>query len=131
MSTIKANTLLAADGSTTTQPSIPALDKRMAKAWVNFNGQGTVAIKDSYNVSSITDGGAGIYTVNFTNAMANTDYSVSTGAFYNGTGFDDPLIVAQDDSQTTTTTALPIYVYRPMSSALTDVYKCFLQVFGD
>ena len=131
MSTIKANTLLHSDGSTTTQPSIPALDKRMAKAWVSFNGQGTVAIRSSYNVSSITDGGAGIYTVNFTNAMANTDYSVSTGAFYNGTGFDDPLIVAQDNSQTTTTTALPIYVYRPMSSALTDVYKCFLQVFGD
>ena len=33
MSTIKANTLLHSDGSTTTQPSIPALDKRMAKAW--------------------------------------------------------------------------------------------------
>ena len=55
MSTIKANTLLHSDGSTTTQPSIPALDKRMAKAWVTFNGNGTVAIRHSYNVSSVVD----------------------------------------------------------------------------
>tara|TARA_R110002153_G_scaffold227876_1_gene380610 strand:+ start:503 stop:904 length:402 start_codon:yes stop_codon:yes gene_type:complete len=77
MSTIKANTLLAADGTSTTQPSIPALDKRFATAWVNFNGQGTVAIRDSYNVSSITDGGTGRYTANFTTAMTNANYSAS------------------------------------------------------
>ena len=75
MSTIKANTLLHSDGSTTTQPSIPALDKRMAKAWVNFNGTGTVAIRDSYNVSSITDNGTGNFDVNFTTAMSNASYA--------------------------------------------------------
>jgi len=73
MSTIKANTLLHSDGSTTTQPSIPALDKRMAKAWVNFSAQDTV-IRDSYNVSSVTDNGLGRHTANFTTAMANTNY---------------------------------------------------------
>jgi hypothetical protein len=45
-----------------------------AKAWVNFNGTGTVAIRGSYNVSSVTDNGTGQYTVNFTNAMPNTNY---------------------------------------------------------
>lgn len=45
-----------------------------AKAWVNFNGTGTVAIRASYNVSSITDNGTGDYTVNFTNAFADTNY---------------------------------------------------------
>ena len=74
MSTIKANTLLHSDGTTTTQPSIPALDKRMATAWVNFNGTGTVAIRDSYGVSSITDLGPGEYQVIFTTAMANANY---------------------------------------------------------
>jgi hypothetical protein len=59
MSTISANTFLAADGTPTTEPSIPALDQRMAKAWVNFNGTGTVAILSSYNISSITDLGVG------------------------------------------------------------------------
>jgi len=79
MSTIKANTLLHSDGTTTTQPSIPALDQRMAKAWVNFNGEGTVAINSAYNVSSITDNAQADYTVNFTNSMANANYSFSLG----------------------------------------------------
>lgn len=48
-----------------------------AKAWVNFNGTGTVAIRASYNVSSITDNGTGDYTVNFTNAMPNANYCVN------------------------------------------------------
>ena len=46
------------------------------RAWVNFNGTGTVAIRASGNVSSITDNGAGDYTVNFTSAMPDANYSV-------------------------------------------------------
>jgi hypothetical protein len=49
------------------------------RAWVNFNGTGTVAIRASGNVSSITDNGTGDYTVNFTTAMPDTNYSVVTG----------------------------------------------------
>jgi hypothetical protein len=69
-----------------------------AKAWVNFNGTGTVAIRASFNVSSITDNGTGDYTVNFTTAMVDANYSVggyvqqaSVNAFLvgdpNGTAF--------------------------------------------
>ena len=47
------------------------------RAWVNFNGTGTVAIRASGNVSSITDNGTGDYTVNFITAMPDTKYSVS------------------------------------------------------
>jgi hypothetical protein len=47
------------------------------RAWVNFNGTGTVAIRGSGNVSSITDNGTGDYGVNFTNAMPDTNYSVA------------------------------------------------------
>jgi hypothetical protein len=46
------------------------------RAWVNFNGTGTVAIRGSGNVSSITDGGTGQYTVNFTTAMPDTNFAV-------------------------------------------------------
>lgn len=46
------------------------------RAWVNFNGTGTVAIRDSANVSSITDRGSGTYTVNFTTAMVDANYAV-------------------------------------------------------
>lgn len=54
-----------------------------AKAWVNFNGTGTPAIRGSFNVSSITDNGTGDYTVNFTTAMPNANYcaSVTSGGF--------------------------------------------------
>jgi hypothetical protein len=48
-----------------------------ARAWVNFNGTGTVAIRASGNVSSITDNGTGTYTVNFTTAMPDVNYAVS------------------------------------------------------
>jgi hypothetical protein len=51
-----------------------------AKAWVNFNGSGTVAIRGSFNVSSITDHSAGQYSVNFTNALTDANYSVVVSA---------------------------------------------------
>jgi len=57
----------------------------MARAWVNFNGTGTVAIRSSGNVTSITDNGTGDYTVNFTTAMSDTSYS-PVGVGTNGTG---------------------------------------------
>jgi hypothetical protein len=49
------------------------------KAWVNFNGTGTVAIRGSFNVSSITDLGTGTYRVNYTNSLADTNYAASGG----------------------------------------------------
>jgi hypothetical protein len=48
----------------------------ISKAWVNFNGTGTVSIRSSFNVSSITDNGTGDYTVNFTNPLTDTNYAV-------------------------------------------------------
>ena len=54
------------------------------RAWVNFNGTGTVAIRASGNVSSITDNGTGDYTVNFTVAMVDANYSVSNVSMRNG-----------------------------------------------
>jgi uncharacterized protein (AIM24 family) len=47
------------------------------RAWVNFDGTGTPAIRESGNVTSITDNGTGLYTVNFTTAMPDTNYAVS------------------------------------------------------
>lgn len=51
-----------------------------ARAWVNFNGTGTVAIRASGNVSSITDNGTGDYTINFTTAMSDANYGVTGSA---------------------------------------------------
>ncbi len=52
----------------------------MCRAWVNFNGTGTVAIRGSGNVSSITDNGTGTYIVNFTIPMPDTNYSCAGSA---------------------------------------------------
>jgi hypothetical protein len=51
-----------------------------AKAWVNFNGTGTIAARDSLNLSSLTDNGTGDYTVNFSNAFGAVDYVMSGAA---------------------------------------------------
>ena len=55
------------------------------RAWVNFNGTGTVAIRASGNVSSITDNGVGDYTVNFTTAMTDANYMMA-GSIVGNTG---------------------------------------------
>jgi hypothetical protein len=71
MSTLNVSNIT--DGTNTT--STTNVVKGSAKAWVNFNGTGTVAIRSNYNVSSITDLGTGYYTVNFTTAMSNANYA--------------------------------------------------------
>jgi len=70
MSTAKFNQWLNPDGT----------ENYKCRAWVNFNGTGTVAIRASGNVSSITDNGTGDYTVNFTTAMPDVNYSAVAGA---------------------------------------------------
>ena len=74
------------------------------RAWVNFNGTGTVAIRSSGNVSSITDNGTGDYTVNFTTAMPDANYAATCG----GTRSDgvQPTILGIISSVTSPTTSL-------------------------
>ena len=59
--------------------------KGLAKAWVNFNGAGTVAIRDQFNVSSITDNAAGDYTVNFSTDLSDANYCMQLSATDDGT----------------------------------------------
>ena len=67
MSTAKFNQWLNSDGT----------ENYKCRAWVNFNGTGTVAIRASGNVLGITDNGTGDYTVNFTNEFPDANYAVS------------------------------------------------------
>jgi len=72
---------VVSDNFETSSGAVPELGGTGAttcKAWVSFDGSSTVAINDSYNVSSITDQGTGDFRVNFTNTMPN-NYTVSTG----------------------------------------------------
>lgn len=79
-----------------------------ARAWVNFNGTGTVAIRASGNVTSITDNGTGDYTVNFTTAMPDTNYNAIFGAG-SQTAATGAYVTEQNDSVIRSTTQLRIY----------------------
>jgi hypothetical protein len=104
-----------------------------AKAWVNFNGTGTVAIRASYNVSSITDNGTGDYTVNFTNALTDANYStvISASAIYASA---TTVGAAQINSSTTTevaptTTAMTFSMINASNSNFFDVKYLNVAVF--
>lgn len=74
------STLVLKNGVANTPPTIQdsagTQIGTFCRAWVNFNGTSTVAIRASFNVTSITDNGTGDYTVNFTNALPDINYSV-------------------------------------------------------
>lgn len=79
----------------------------LCKAWVNFNGTGTVAIRASYNVSSITDNGVGDYTVNFTTALADANYSTTItysiqwgGGWALGSGYTQAAAISSNQAPT-------------------------------
>jgi hypothetical protein len=93
------------------------------RAWVNFNGTGTVAIRASGNVSSITDNGTGDYTVNFTTAMPDANYSVCFGAG-GGTVTNPSSLIAG----TLTTSSFPARAFQGANSAF-DQSQCFAAVF--
>ncbi len=76
MSELRANTISAANG---TGP-VTLTKQSAAKAWVNFNGEGTIAARDSFNVSSLTDNGTGSHAYNLTNAMNNANYKCGSNA---------------------------------------------------
>lgn len=77
MSTAKFDTLSNLAGTQTVP--VATVAQGSAKAWVNFNGTGTVAIRASFNVSSITDNGTGNYSVNFTTALQDANYAPVIG----------------------------------------------------
>jgi hypothetical protein len=73
------------------------------RAWVNFNGTGTVAIRDSGNVSSISDQGSGLYQVNFSTAMPDDDFATTALANYvAGSGIGTTVFLDNTPSTTST-----------------------------
>ena len=102
MSTVLANTITAvggggstlkmandatyvSDGGAVTQNLVQGL----AKAWIEFDNTGTVAINDSFNYSGVTDDGTGQMAVAFTNNMGNATYSIQTHDTMYGLGWSD------------------------------------------
>ncbi len=80
MSTLKVGTIQDTSGNNSSTPNEVANGR--AKAWINFNGTGTVAIRGSFNVASITDHATGDYTINFTNSLSNANFVVAGTSAY-------------------------------------------------
>jgi len=111
-------------GITTTTGSAPYYG---ARAWVNFNGTGTVAISASVNVSSITDNATGYYTVNFTTAMADANYSVQ--AIIGGIGRTYVFIDNTGTAAAPTTSAFKIVTNNASDTAQIDPTYVMAAVF--
>ena len=69
--TTAGSILVTGEGNSTTTN----LQQGLAKAWINMDGTGTISNRDSYNISGITDGGTGVYTVTITNDMSSANWS--------------------------------------------------------
>jgi hypothetical protein len=110
-------TIAAADLSGAQSGSAPIFGVR---AWVNFNGTGTVAIRGSGNVSSITDNGTGDYTVNFTTAFPNANYTVLF--------FSEGLCLANDVLTARTSSACRIGSFASNFTALDVAYASVIFV---
>ena len=100
-------------------------DVQLCKAWVNFNGTGVVAIRDSFNVSSITDNSAGNYTVNYATAMADANYSVQVSADRSGSALSVP-----SGFWSNTTTAVSV-VFTNNSSIAVDMLTASISIQGN
>lgn len=107
MSTIKTDTLQNVAG--TLSVPVGTVVNGSAKAWVNFNGTGTVAIVGSFNVSSITDRGLGQYTVNLTTALSGASYAAVGSANFAGNNQGGAFKL--DGVQTTTTCPISTSIY--------------------
>ena len=112
-SELRVNTLKDASGNNSIATSVVASGS--AKAWCNFNGEGTAAILDSVNIASLTDSGSGKFSTNFTNAMGNVHYVFTGLAFHSSaSGFDDAVCISRDNTQlsSVSTTVNPFYTFR-------------------
>ena len=129
MSTLKVTTIQDTSGGNASTSE--QINQGRAKAWISFDGEGTIAINDSFNISSIADNATGEYTVTLSTAMSNANYSIVLGcksklsnrntvANAGGTSENDP-----------TTTAFQIVTMGSTNNSMTDGAFVFAAVFGD
>ena len=123
-SELRVNTLKDASGNNSVATSV--VFGGTTKVWHNFDGQSTVATRDSYNVSSLTDNNTGDYTSAFTNNMVNDDYSSAVGADSDS----GHLGLIYSDAQTATS-SFRSYVVEIYSSTATDSDVVVFQSVGD
>ena len=132
MSTLAVGTIKSISSAAPVFQNTSGTEKgQLAKAWVNFNGTGTVAIRDSFNVSSITDVGTGQYGVNIQNAMANANYAVTTTDAHDQSVYLLLGSVRVRSDVTITTTYVQVEWLTFSAGNFTDNEECNVVIFGD
>ena len=121
--TVGNNAIHTSDGGAVTQNLVQGL----AKHWIQINGEGTVAIQDSFNNSSVADNGTGYYSFNINNDMANDDYCAleTTNRISGGSG-----VLMHHHIGGTGTGVYTVYNSNS-SDTLTDTSQVFGAAFGD
>lgn len=128
MSTVRTNRIELADGTEGVDSSY-VIDGS-AKAWINFNGTGTIAVRDSLNISSIVDNGVGDYTVNNTNSFANILYNSVGSCNLDHIG-NANRIVSLPCSQAPTASSIRMNTYTAHSAAIVDMQYISINCQGD
>ena len=101
----------------------------VAKAWANLNGTGTIALRDSLNIGSVTDRGTGQYSLNFTSVMGDANYSANTGgSFQGGTGNN---IISRDNGLASTAASYSPKTSASSSNSVADIDYLDCVIFGD
>lgn len=111
------------------------LQQGLAKSWANLNGTGTISLDGSFNVTTATDVGTGVYTFNFTNNMSNTESSF-TGTSEGRNGASTGVFTVHSSGSTSAdnrilTTSVETAIVRPDNNAVVDRTPVCMQVLGD
>ncbi len=129
MSTLKVNTIQNTSGGSSS--TAEQIEQGRAKAWIHFDGQSTVAIRDSFNVSTLTDNGTGDYTISFSSAMANTNYAVATTQPAQHNFTQAILGIEQDQANAFATGSIRVQCVKTGNNAAVDRDVNCVVIFGD
>lgn len=135
MSTIKVTNIQDTSGNN--QSTSEQLAYGRAKAWINFNGSGTVETRDDFNINSLTDNGTGDYTITFDTAFANNDYALVTNQRLDTSGGAPYILHTGNEHDDNTTTSARIICGNGnqnaagSSGSAGDVSSIHVVVFGD
>jgi len=128
-SELRVNTLKDASGNNSIATSFVAGGS--AKAWSNFNGTGTPALRDSFNISSISDDAAGKYTTSYTSAMSDANYSLSSVGGTRDVGESTTKVIIYDADDTFTASATQMRFISRSDDTDSDNTHGFTQIHGD
>jgi hypothetical protein len=123
--TTAGSIVVTGEGNSTTTN----LQQGLAKAWINFDGTGTIAIADSFNITSIADNNTGDYSVTIANDMANANY-VHAGNSGGANGTSAGAVYANDQGTARTTTLFRVYTLHTNSNTV-DTPTINIIVSGD